>query len=564
MYILGLSFFYHDAAAALLRDGTLVAAAEEERFTRRKHDNGWPAHAIAYCLQQAGITMAEVDHIVFYEKPLVKFDRILSSYIATWPRSYGAFARALPLWLKERLWLKEQIQEQLGVKREILFTEHHMAHAASAFLVSPFEEATIITADGVGEWATTALGRGHGTQIELTREIRFPHSLGLFYSALTAYLGFEVNDAEWKVMGLAAYGRPAYVDKCRELIETRPDGSFALHMRYFAHHYSARQLFTRRFEELFGRPARKPESEIEPFHADVARSGQQVFEETMINLVRGAHALHPGENLCLAGGCALNTVANWRLLEQTPFKRLFIPPGAGDAGGAIGAACYLYHTVLGHPRAFVWRDAGLGPSFDESEMVAALSAHDRLPVETLDWQELYRRVAALLCDNKVVGWFQGRMEFGPRALGNRSILANPMNPRMKEIINSKIKFRESFRPFAPAVLAERAGEFFELRGHDSPFMLLTPLVRPEKRALIPAVTHADGTARVQTVSREINPCFYGLIAAFGEQTRVPVLLNTSFNVRGEPIVCAPRHAVDCFLKTGLDYLVLGNMLVGKP
>jgi carbamoyltransferase len=565
MHILGISCFYHDAAAALVRDGQLIAAAEEERFSRRKHDFGWPAGAIAYCLREAGITINDVDHVVFYEKPILKFERILSCYISTWPMSYIAFAKALPLWLKDRLWLKDHIQKQLGTDHEILFAEHHMSHAASAFLVSPFEEATVLTLDGVGEWTTTTMGWGRGSEIQLTREIRFPHSLGLFYSAITAYLGFEVNDAEWKVMGLAPYGKSTLVEPCRQLIRTQPDGSFALNMRYFAHHYSAQRMFNRRFEQLFGQPQRVPEAEIGEFHQDIARSGQHVFEEVAVNLARAAHELHPSDNLCLAGGCALNTVANWKIMEQTPFKRLFVQPAAGDSGGAVGAAFYIYNTVLGNPREFTLRDVYLGPAFDEAEMETALrAAGTQVRWEKLPRVELLQRTAAVLRDDKVIGWFQGRMEFGPRALGCRSILANPMNPEMKKIVNSKIKFREYFRPFAPAVLRERADEFFEMNGQESPFMLLVPPVRADKRAVIPAVTHADGTGRVQTVVRETNEKFYELIQQFAGLTGVPVLLNTSFNVRGEPIVCTPQDAVNCFLKTGLDYLVLGNILIRKP
>ena len=565
MHILGISCFYHDAAAALVCDGKLVAAAEEERFSRRKHDFGWPGGAIAYCLREGGITIDDVDHVVFYEKPILKFERILSCYVSTWPASYVAFLKALPLWLKDRLWLRDHVQKQLGTDHDILFAEHHMSHAASAFLVSPFEEATVVTLDGVGEWTTTTLGWGRGSEIQLTREIRFPHSLGLFYSAITAYLGFEVNDAEWKVMGLAPYGQPTQVEKCRQLIRTQSDGSFALNMRYFAHHYSAQRMFNRRFEHLFGRPQREPESEIGEFHQDVARSGQHVFEEVAVNLVRAAHQLHPSDNLCLAGGCALNTVANWKIMDQTPFKRLFVQPAAGDSGGAVGAAFYIYNTVLGKPREFTLRDVYLGPSFSEPEMETALrDAGAQVRWEKLPREELLQRTAAFLRDDKVIGWFQGRMEFGPRALGSRSILANPMNPEMKKIVNSKIKFREFFRPFAPAVLREHADEYFEMDGQESPFMLLVPPVRVDKRARIPAVTHADGTGRVQTVTREANELYYELIRQFALLTGVPVLLNTSFNVRGEPIVCTPRDAVNCFLKTGLDYLVLGHTLVSKP
>ena len=565
MHVLGISCFYHDAAAALVRDGQLVAAAEEERFSRRKHDFGWPANAIAYCLREGGVTINDIDHVVFYEKPILKFERILSCYVSTWPLSYIAFAKALPLWLKDRLWLKDFIRKQLGTERDILFAEHHVSHAASAFLVSPFEEATILTLDGVGEWTTTTMGWGRGRELQLTREIRFPHSLGLFYSAITAYLGFEVNDAEWKVMGLAPYGKPTQVEKCRELIRTRPDGSFALNMRYFSHHYSAQRMFNRRFEHLFGQPARVPESELSEFHQDVAHSGQQVFEEVAVNLARAAHELHPSDNLCLAGGCALNTVANWKIMERTGFKRLFVQPAAGDSGGAVGAAFYIYNTVLGQPRAFTLRDVYLGPAFGEAEMEAALrAAGTKLRWEKLPRAELLRRTAAVLRDDKVVGWFQGRMEFGPRALGNRSILANPMNPEMKKIVNSKIKFREYFRPFAPAVLREHADEYFEMNGQESPFMLLVPPVRTEKRTVIPAVTHTDGTGRVQTVTPESNALFYELIRQFAALTGVPVLLNTSFNVRGEPIVCTPPDAVNCFLNTGLDHLVMGDMLASKP
>src|ERR1043166_2234509 len=478
MHVLGISCFYHDAAAALVRDGQLVAAADEERFSRRKHDFGWPVNAIAYCLREGGITINDVDHVVFYEKPILKFERILSCYVSTWPLSYIAFLKALPLWLKDRLWLKDYIEKQLGTAHDILFAEHHMSHAASAFLVSPFEEATILTLDGVGEWTTTTLGCGRGSDIQLTREIRFPHSLGLFYSAITAYLGFEVNDAEWKVMGLAPYGHLTQVEKCRELIRTQPDGSFALNMRYFAHHYSAQRMFNRRFEQLFGQPQRLPESEIGEFHQDIARSGQHVFEEVAVNLARAAHEIHPSDNLCLAGGCALNTVANWKIMEQTPFKHLFVQPAAGDSGGAVGAAFYIYNTVLGNPREFTLRDVYLGPAFDEAEMEAALrAAGTQVRWEKLPADALLQRTAGLLRDDRVIGWFQGRMEYGPRALGCRSILANPMNPEMKKIVNSKIKFREFFRPFAPAVLREHADEYFEMNGQDSPFMLLVPPVR---------------------------------------------------------------------------------------
>ncbi len=562
MYVLGISCYYHDAAAALVHDGELVAAAEEERFNRQKHYNGFPSAAIKYCLAQAGITIEQVDYIGFYEKPLVKFSRILESVLAGWPRTYWTWIRSMPVWLTTKLNIGRTIQKELNTDQDIYYCQHHLAHAASAFLVSGFDEAAIITADGVGEWATTAWGVGRGNDLHLEKEIRFPHSVGLLFSAITAYLGFRVNDAEWKVMGLAPYGRPTYVDQFRQVVDLRADGSFRLNMKYFAHHYSVERIFNRRWEVLFGRPQRPRETELDEFHQDIAHSGQQVVEEIMVNIARHVYRQTGLDNLCVAGGVGLNCVANWRMLQESGFKSIFIQPAAGDSGGALGTAFYLCNSVLRCPRTFVMKHACWGPGFSAAEIRAALArhglAHEYFPRE----EDLLSAAARLIADGKVVGWFQGRMEFGPRALGARSLLADPRNPQMKEIINAKVKFREAFRPFAPSVLKERAHEYFELPvGMDAPFMLLVPPVRPALRTVIPAVTHQDGTGRVQTVTEEVNGRYYRLIKAFAGLTGIPVVLNTSFNVRGEPIVCTPQDAIRTFVNTGIDVLVIGDYIV---
>ena len=564
MNILGISCYYHDAAAALVQDGQLVAAAEEERFNRKKHDPGFPKLAIEYCLAEAGITREQVDHVVFYEKPFVKFDRILNMYTFTWPHSMVSFLKAIPLWLKDRLWMRNDIQKNLEMEeKEILFAEHHMSHAASAFLVSPFEKAAILTLDGVGEWATTGRGYGEGNQIHLEEQISFPHSIGLLYSAITSYLGFRVNDAEWKVMGLAPYGEPKYVEQFAELIDMKPDGSFRLNMKYFAHHWSSKRMFNRRFERLFGRPQRLPESELEDFHRDIAHSGQKIVERIIVNLARATHEKYGIDDLCIAGGVGLNSVANWRILKETPFKRVWIQPAAGDSGGAVGAAFFVWNVLLGNPRTYEMKHAYLGPQYSDDECEAVLKARN-IPYEKYDRDALVKESAKQVAESKVIGWYQGRMEFGPRALGSRSIIANPMNPEMKDIINAKIKFREKFRPFAPAVLLDRAHEFFEMdEGLELPYMLMVPKVRAEVRDKIPAVTHEDGTGRVQTVTRRDNALYYDMIEEFGKHSGVPVVVNTSFNVRGEPIVNTPENALNCFLKTGMDVLVLGNCIVDK-
>ncbi len=562
MIVLGISCYYHDAAAALVRDGQLIASAEEERFNRKKHYNGFPEQAIAYCLKEAGVTIRDVDHVGFYEKPLVKFNRILETILAEWPRSYFAWLKAMPLWLTQRLRIGHEIQKHLDTDQDILYCQHHLSHAASAFLVSPFDEAAVITADGVGEWTTTAWGVGRGIDLEMTHEIRFPHSIGLLFSAITAYLGFKVNDAEWKVMGLAPYGKPTYVDKFRQVVDLKDDGSIRLNLKYFSHQYSTTRTFNRNWELLFGRPQRRPETELDDFHRDIAHSGQKIVEEIMVKMAAHVHRQTRMDNLCLAGGVALNCVANWRILKESGFKNIFIQPAAGDSGGALGTAFYIHNTVLKNPRTFRMEHALWGPSYSDEEIRAALKRNEAVYDWIDDEDELLDRTARMIVDGKVVGWFQGRLELGPRALGSRSLLADPRNPKMKDIINAKVKFREAFRPFAPAVLKEHAHEYFDMpAGMDAPYMLLVPKVLPHRCAEIPAVTHQDGTGRVQTVTEKHNPRYYRLIKKFGAMTGVPVVINTSFNVRGEPIVCTPEDAYHTFVHTGIDALVMGNAVV---
>jgi len=562
--VLGISCYYHDAGAALVRDGELVAAAEEERFNRQKHYSGFPERAIEYCLREGGITIDEVDHIGFYEKPLVKFNRILETILACWPRTYRPWLKAMPLWLTQRLRIGHQIQEKLETDQDILYCQHHLAHAASAFLVSPFEEAAIITADGVGEWTTTSWGIGRGHEIDMIKEIRFPHSVGLLFSAITAYLGFRVNDAEWKVMGLAPYGKPTYVDRFREVVDVKDDGSIRLNLDYFAHPYSITRTFNKRWERLFGQPQRAREAELTDFHRDIAHSGQKVVEEIMVKMAAHVHRETGMDNLCLAGGVGLNCVANWRMLKESGIKDIFIQPAAGDSGGALGTAFYIYNTVLRNQRAFRMEHAFWGPSFRDDEIRSALDRAEAVYESIEDEDELLRLTAGMVAEGKVVGWFQGRLEFGPRALGARSLVADARNPKMKDIINAKVKFREAFRPFAPSVLKEHAHEYFDMpAGMDAPFMLLVPKVRQEKQKVIPAVTHADGTGRVQTVTEPHHGRYYRLIREFARLTGVPVVINTSFNVRGEPIVCTPEDAYNTFVNTGIDALVIGNHVVTR-
>jgi carbamoyltransferase len=561
MYILGISCFYHDSAACLVKDGEIVAAASEERFTRKKHDPDYPAQAIAYCLQEAGIQPAELDYVAFYDKPLLKFERLLKMYMASFPRSFSSFRRAMPVWLKEKLWTPQIIRRELDdYAGPVLFLEHHMSHAASAFFVSPFDKAAILTVDGVGEWATAAWGTGEGNRIELVDEIRFPHSLGMLYSAFTYYLGFKVNSAEYKVMGLSPYGEPRYANLIKQhLIKIADDGSFRLNMDYFAYHYGL-TMTNERFDKLFGGPPRQPEAELTQREKDLAMSVQKVTEEVVLKMARSLHQKTGLKDLCMAGGVALNCVANGRLLREGPFERIFVQPAAGDAGGAVGAAMYVWHSVLDKPRDFVLPHSYWGPGFDDNAIESFLDQHG-VPYERLERPQLLERTAKQIEDQKVVGWFQGRMEFGPRALGSRSILADPRVAENRDRVNLKIKFRESFRPFAPVALLERAPDYFDLRAPD-PYMLFVSDVLPDKR-VIPAVTHVDGSARLQTVERDVNPLYYDLIAAFEKRTGTPVLINTSFNVRGEPIVCSPEDAYSCFLRTDMDVLVMGRTTMEK-
>ncbi len=562
MNILGISAFYHDSAACLLQDGRIVAAAQEERFSRKRHDEGFPEKAVAYCLKEGRIEADDLDCVAFYDKPFVKFERLLTTYLGMFPRGLPSFLKAMPVWLTEKLWTRRNIFEKLGgFQGEVLFGEHHQSHAASCFLVSPFEEAAICTADGVGEWATTTLGWGRGTRLELTSEIRFPHSIGLLYSALTYYLGFKVNSAEYKVMGLAPYGEPRYAGQMLDnLIDLRDDGSFHLDMRYFDF-ATGLKMTGRKFDALFGRRVRKDGEPLEQFHKDMAASIQRVTEEAMLRIARRLHKETGMKNLCLAGGVALNCVANGRILRETPFERLWIQPAAGDAGGALGAAAYVWHGLLGNPRGTGMQSAFLGPEYPAGEIEAYLKPLG-VPYRKLEGPALSQEVAGLIADQDVVGWFQGRMEFGPRALGARSILADPRNKENWQRVNLKIKFRESFRPFAPVVLAEKADEWFDLRGHESPYMLLVAAVK-EGRRTIPAVTHLDHSARVQTISRAQHAAYYDLIGEFDRLTGCPVLINTSFNVRGEPIVCTPQDAFRCFMRTNMDALALGPFLLLK-
>ena len=586
-YILGISAFYHDSAACLLADGDIVAAAQEERFTRKKGDPAFPSRAVEYCLASAGITMSDVAFVGFYDKPLLKFERILETYLGVAPRGFASFRLAGPLWMKEKLFMERDIRRALGgFTGELRYAEHHESHAASAFFPSPFEEAAILTVDGVGEWATASMGVGRNDDIELWKELYWPDSLGLLYSAFTYYTGFKVNSGEYKVMGLAPYGEPKYVDTIyRHLIELRDDGSFTLNQKYF-NYLTGLTMTNGAFDELFGGPPRVPESKLTQREMDLARSVQVVCEEIMLRMVRTLHRDTGMENLCLAGGVALNCVANGRILREGPFQRLWIQPAAGDAGGALGVAQLIWHRHRQQPRRLTpgkdaMHGAYLGPEFSPHEIERFLETQGA-SYERLDRGDLLERVAELLAQEKVVGWFNGRMEFGPRALGARSILGDPRSPRMQAQMNIKIKFREGFRPFAPSVLRDRVAEYFELEA-ESPYMLLVAPVKHERqipmsdeqrrlwgieqlnvaRSDIPAVTHIDYSARVQTVERDTNPDYYDLIAAFDRLTGCPVLVNTSFNVRGEPIVCTPADAYRCFMRTHIDYLVLGPFLLGK-
>ncbi|MFA5350594.1 MAG: carbamoyltransferase N-terminal domain-containing protein [Candidatus Omnitrophota bacterium] len=559
MNILGISCYYHDSAACLIKDGIIIAAAQEERFNRIKNSFCFPVNAINYCIQESNITFLDIDYVGFYEKPFLKFHRVILDHLKTWPFSFLNFLDSMPKWLQDRLTLPLTLEKEIGFKGKTLFVKHHLSHAASSFLVSPFDQAAILTCDGIGEWATLAYGIGRGNQIKIYNELRYPHSLGLLYSTLTAYLGFSANQEEGTVMALASCGNPVFLDKFRKIFVIKPDGSFILDTSYFNFN-KGRRMYSNKFIKTFGND-RKFNDILETRHCDIACSLQKFVEEVLITITRNIYNETKMEKLCLAGGSFLNCVVNNKILEDSLFKEIFIQPAAGDAGGALGAAAYIYHSILKKNRNYIMTHPYLGPAFSASQ-IRRILLNSNLIFKEFNETELTKQVAERLAKNQIVGWFQGRAEFGPRALGNRSILANPCNPQVKELLNSKVKKREPFRPYAPAVLEERADEFFEMRCK-SPFMLLAPKVKEGKRTLIPGVVHVDGTARVQTVSKDTNPRFWQLIKDFENITGVPIVLNTSFNLRREPIVCSPEDAVGSFRKSKMDCLVLENYVVDK-
>jgi carbamoyltransferase len=591
MNILGISCYYHDAAAALLQSGQLVAAAEEERFSRIKHDFGFPAQAIKFCLQTGQIRSEDLDYVVFFEKPFRKLDRILASVLQTYPQSWKVFRESMISWIVDKMWVASTLQSLLGIDRsKILFSEHHLSHAASAFLCSPYEQSAILTVDGVGDWVTATCGVGTGSDIRRTKHLEFPHSLGLLYSAFTAFLGFEVNEGEYKVMGMAPYGKPRYADKVWKVVRQDSDGSFSLDMDYFTFHYSTDRMYSPKLVELFGEPRPREMAfftgatgfpkyfgeppanyselcKVNEHYADIAASIQLVTEELLLGMARNLQKETGQKKLCIAGGVALNSVANSRILRETDFEEIYIHPAAGDSGAAVGAALWAYNSLLGKPRTFCMKHAYWGQSYSDAEIRAFLTESNIQHRYVENDDQLLEQTVERLASAKVVGWYQGRFEWGPRALGNRSILADPRNPEMKDIVNSKIKFREPYRPFAPSVLAERAEKYFELpdAAHQYParFMLYVTPVKPDQRKILPATTHEDGTARLQTVFRDENPRYYGLIECFENATGVPVVLNTSFNLRGEPIVTTPANAFSTFAKSEMDSLVLGNFIVDK-
>ncbi|MFA5224906.1 MAG: carbamoyltransferase [Candidatus Omnitrophota bacterium] len=585
MNILGISCFYHDSAACFLRDGEIIAAVQEERFSRKKHDCGFPLNSINWCLQEAGVSSDKLDFVVFYDKPFIKFERILETYLTYAPSGIRQFIQAIPLWLKQKLWTPELIAKELNYKGKILFAEHHQSHAASAFYPSPFERAAFLTMDGVGEWETASFGVANGNALDVQYYLRFPHSLGLLYSAFTYYAGFKVNSGEYKLMGLAPYGEARYKDLIlKELIDLKEDGSFKINMGYFGYCNGLRMI-NRRFEKLFGGAARIPESKIEQKDMDIAASIQEVTEEIVLRMARQVHKVTGEDKLCLAGGVALNCVANGRILREGPFKEIWIQPASGDAGGALGAALLIWYKYLGNQRIVDEKNDSqkgslLGPGYSDDYIRSFLNSKG-IVYKELSYLDLPKITADLIAQGNVIGWFEGRLEFGPRALGARSIIGDARNPEMQNRMNLKIKFRESFRPFAPTVLKEKASEWFGL-DRESPYMLLAAPVREDKRiglkqdihlagldklkavrSWIPAVTHVNYSARIQTIKREDHPLYYDMINAFYEKTGCPVIVNTSFNVRGEPLVCSPEDAFRCFMRTGMDYLVIGKFILDK-
>jgi len=570
MYILGISCYYHDSSAALLKDGVIVAAAQEERFTRKKHDISFPINAVKYCLKSQNITINDVEHIGFYEKPFLKFERVLSQHIEMFPRSLKTFLSSTPSWINEKLRVTKKIKKGLKYKGDILFIEHHLAHAASSFLISPFEKAAIVTIDGVGEWTTTAYGVGEGNNIHLMKEVKFPSSLGLLYSTITAYLGFSVNNSEYKVMGLSPYGsmdkeRNPYYNKLKKVIDIKGDGSYRFDMSYFVFHYKDR-MPSKKLCRLLEGAIRAPESELTQGHKDIAAALQMIYEEALFRILNHIYNETKSENLVIAGGCGLNSVANGKILRNTKFKNLWAQPDPGDGGTSIGVASYIYNTILENKRNFVLKDAYLGPGFSKEYIKRFLDRNKIKYSEFKDKEELIKATAKFIHENNVIGWFQGRMEWGPRALGSRSILSNACNPKMQEILNLKVKHREKFRPFAPVVCEDDALKYFDC---DEPipepadFMLMVYPVRKEFHEKIPSVTHVDGSGRLQTIRRKQNPLYYGLIKEFGKLSGIPILINTSFNIRGEPIVRSPYDAYKCMMGTGIDYLVMDKFLIKR-
>jgi carbamoyltransferase len=566
LYNLGISCYYHDSAAAILKDGHVIAAVEEERFSRKKFDDGFPNIAIDWCLQEAGIRPEQIDSVAFYDKPILKFDRLLDNYLTVAPRGLYSFLDIIPRWIHKRLWIKDDIKKHLkGFRGEIIFPEHHMSHAAHAFYTSPFEECAILTIDGVGEWTTTSFGTAQNNSIKLTDDIRWPHSVGLFYSAFTYFLGFKVNEGEYKLMGLSAYGKPKYYDLImKELIDVKDDGSIHLNMKYFAFTYD-KVMTNDKFSELFGIPPRKNNQKTEQIHYDIGASAQKVLEDVILLMANHIHKKTQMKNLCFGGGVALNGVANYNLIKNGPFENIHIPPSPGDGGSAVGCAQYLYYIHNKNKRTVeqnserIKNNVYVGPSFS-NDVIKSFLEENNIDYEYLQREQLLQNTAKLISDGSIVGWYQGKMEWGPRALGNRSILADPRDAKMKDILNEKIKHRESFRPFAPSILEEYVFEYFDI-DITSPYMLfVAPVKKPEK---IPAVTHVDGTGRLQTVSKQSNPLYYDLINEFYKITNIPVIINTSMNVMGEPIVNTPEQAYNMIKKTDMDYIVMGNHLVSK-
>lgn len=586
MNILGISAFYHDSAACLVQDGKIISAAQEERFTRKKHDFSFPINSIEFCLSNSGLSSSDIDFVAFYDKPFLKFERILETYLSYAPFGLNSFIKAAPLWIKQKLWTKELIKDDLGYNGKILFTEHHESHASAAFFPSPFQEAAFITMDGVGEWATTSFGIGKDNNINILSEIHFPHSLGLLYSAFTYYTGFKVNSGEYKVMGLAPYGEPKYKDLIlTELMDLKEDGSFRMNMEYFDYCIGL-TMTNRKFDKLFGSPPRKPETALTQREMDLASSVQEVTEEVMMRMTRHVHKVTGQKNLCLAGGVALNCVGNGRILREGPFENIWIQPAAGDAGNALGTALFVWYQYLDNSRKAdgkkdFQQGSYLGPEFDKESLANYLKC-ENIPYTELKDDELPEKIADLIASENVIGWFEGRMEFGPRALGARSIIGDARSSKMQEIMNLKIKFRESFRPFAPSVIKEKVSDYFELDS-ESPYMLLVAPVKKDirremtdneqklfgmeklhvVRSSLPAITHVDYSARVQTVDKDTNPLYHKMISSLGKKHGCYAIINTSFNVRGEPIVCSPEDAYRCFMRTNMDYLIMGNFLLAK-